>query len=222
MCKSTKNPRADTRLLSSLKSITPSYAVHSTVLGCARFQRLYAKRRPPIALSWSSWGGLGGSLGLGGAGHDLNLVGSNAVLAVVHLERYVLQLKGPDLVAESVGIETALWNEGTSALATPAHRHRNERTGDGPGARAGAHLERQARADLLLQDLGDSAVEVGEDLHGQLGIDAVVLDQVIEGVGQSCAYATRCAPWISKVSLELQQPCSKQTRRLYLLRRYSS
>lgn len=53
------------------------------------------------------------------------------------------------------------------------------------------HLERQARPDLFLQDLGNRSVKVRQDLHGQLGIDAVLGDQVIEGVRQGGADAAR-------------------------------
>lgn len=54
----------------------------------------------------------------------------------------------------------------------------------------GIHLERQAGLDLLLQHFGDGAVEVGEDLHGELGIDAVLGDQIVEGVRESGTDAT--------------------------------
>ena len=45
-----------------------------------------------------------------------------------------------------------------------------------------AHLKCQACLDLLLERLGDGLVEVGQDLHGQLGIDALGADQIVEHV----------------------------------------
>lgn len=53
------------------------------------------------------------------------------------------------------------------------------------------HLERQSRADLVLQDLGNRAVEVGQDLHGELGIDVVLRDQVVEGICERTADTAR-------------------------------
>lgn len=51
------------------------------------------------------------------------------------------------------------------------------------------YLERQASLDLLLEDVCDSAIKVGEDLHGQLGVDAVVCNQIIEGIRERSAEA---------------------------------
>lgn len=51
------------------------------------------------------------------------------------------------------------------------------------------HLKGQAGLDLLLKNLRNRAVKVGEDLHGELGIDAMLGDEVIEGICQSGADA---------------------------------
>lgn len=55
------------------------------------------------------------------------------------------------------------------------------------------HLERQPRLDLLLQDLGDSFIEMRKDLHGQLRIDAMLGNQVIESVCQGSPDTTKIA-----------------------------
>ncbi len=47
-----------------------------------------------------------------------------------------------------------------------------------------AHLERQPSLDLVLKRLGDGAIEVGQDLHRQLGIDAVIADEIVQRVSQ--------------------------------------
>jgi len=49
------------------------------------------------------------------------------------------------------------------------------------------HLERQPRLDLLLQRLGNNAIELGEDLHGELGVDALLADQLVQGICQGDA-----------------------------------
>lgn len=51
------------------------------------------------------------------------------------------------------------------------------------------HLERQPCLDLVLKHVCDGSVEVGEDLHGQLRVDARVRDEVIESVCQGGADA---------------------------------
>lgn len=62
-----------------------------------------------------------------------------------------------------------------------------------PLCRAGAtDLECQAGLDLLREDVGDGAVEVGEDLHGQLGLDAALRDEVVQRVCERAAQAAAC------------------------------
>lgn len=56
-----------------------------------------------------------GACGLGGARHNLDLVGLDIVLSIVHLEGYVLELKCPDFITESICVETALRAEYLSA-----------------------------------------------------------------------------------------------------------
>ncbi len=50
------------------------------------------------------------SCGLSSAGDDLDSVSGNKLSAILHLESNVLQLKRPDFIAETVGIEAALQN----------------------------------------------------------------------------------------------------------------
>jgi hypothetical protein len=54
-----------------------------------------------------------------------------------------------------------------------------------------AHLECQAGLDLLLESLGNGLVKVGQDLHGQLRVDALSADQVVEHVHECEADAVR-------------------------------
>jgi hypothetical protein len=44
------------------------------------------------------------------------------------------------------------------------------------------YLKGQPRLHLFGQNLSDTAIKVGENLHGQLRLDAPLADQVIEGV----------------------------------------
>ena len=55
------------------------------------------------------------------------------------------------------------------------------------------YLESQARANLLLQNLRDRSVKVGQDLHRQLRVDAVLRDQVIESVCEGSSHAVTFA-----------------------------
>ncbi len=78
--------------------------------------------------------------------------------------------------------------------------HRNDRYQDGPLSVSFAtalplfpsrayHLERQARLHLLSQHLCDTAIEVRQDLHRELGLDSTLADQVVEGVRERHADA---------------------------------
>lgn len=63
------------------------------------------------------------------------------------------------------------------------------------------YLERQPRLHLLSQHLCDTAIEVRQDLHRELGLDAALADQVIEGVRKRHADAKglcqyRIAKWL--------------------------
>lgn len=79
-----------------------------------------------------------------------------------------------------------------------------------PTAVVYAHLERQSRANLVLQDLGNSAVEVGQDLHGELGIDVVLRDEVIEGICEGAADAADEAKKNALVSKAAILICNKR------------
>jgi hypothetical protein len=46
------------------------------------------------------------------------------------------------------------------------------------------HLEGKPGADFIRQYLGDNPVKCGEDLHGELGLDAAFVDEVVQRVGQ--------------------------------------
>lgn len=50
-----------------------------------------------------------------------------------------------------------------------------------------SHLEVHARFDLLCQNVRGRFVEGGEDFHGELGLDAALVDQFIEGVDEGDA-----------------------------------
>lgn len=55
--------------------------------------------------------------------------------------------------------------------------------------KGGNHLERQARLDLFLEGLSNDAVELRQDLHGELRVDALVPDQFIQRISQGSAEA---------------------------------
>jgi hypothetical protein len=74
-----------------------------------------------------------------------------------------------------------------------------------------AHLERQTGLDLLCEPVRDCFVEVYEDLHGQLGLDSALGDQVVERVCEGTAQTVLRQPVRS-------QPVP-QERMNYLLRR---
>lgn len=47
-----------------------------------------------------------------------------------------------------------------------------------------SHLERHPPGDLLGQSLRYDAIVVGQNLHRQLGLDASLIDEVVQGIGQ--------------------------------------
>lgn len=79
------------------------------------------------------------------------------------------------------------------------------------------HLKSQSSFDLILEHIGDRTVEVGENLHRQLWVDASVRDEIIEGVCQSSAEAIQ-----SSVSQSVVGYSRERFGAMYLLRRYSS
>lgn len=58
------------------------------------------------------------------------------------------------------------------------------------------HLEGKPSADFIRQHLSDNPVKSGEDLHGELGLDATFVDEVVQCVGQRQA-ETRWRRFIS-------------------------
>lgn len=49
------------------------------------------------------------------------------------------------------------------------------------------YLERESGPDLLGQNLGDDLVKGGQDLHGQLRLDAALVDQVVKRIREGQA-----------------------------------
>jgi hypothetical protein len=47
------------------------------------------------------------------------------------------------------------------------------------------HLELKTGLDILLQRLGDGLIKVAQNLHGKLRVDALITDEIIEGIRQS-------------------------------------
>jgi hypothetical protein len=58
----------------------------------------------------------------------------------------------------------------------------------------GADLECEARLDLVGEDIGDGLVEVGENLHGELGLDTALGDEVVERVCEGTAQTAAGQP----------------------------
>lgn len=73
------------------------------------------------------------------------------------------------------------------------------------------HLERQPCLDLICKYVGDRLIEVGEDLHGQLGLDTALGDQVVQRVREGTTQTACCQPACSK--------SFSHERMQYLLRR---
>lgn len=53
--------------------------------------------------------------------------------------------------------------------------------------RQSSDLELEPRLDVLLERFRDGLIEIAQDLHGQLRIDALIADEIVEGIGQSKA-----------------------------------
>lgn len=67
------------------------------------------------------------------------------------------------------------------------------------------HLELQARLDVLLQRLGDGLVEVAQDLHRQLRVDALIADEVVERIRQRKADAAKRVRLVGGVARQREQ-----------------
>ncbi len=105
---------------------------------------------------------------LGVAADDLNFVRLDRT-RVVQLEVDVLDEESPYFVAETVGVQMTLCS--VSELASNPN--------DSP-AWCPMYFETQASLDLVGQYLRDSAVEVGENLHGKLRLNPTFVDKIIE------------------------------------------
>ena len=57
-----------------------------------------------------------------------------------------------------------------------------------------AYLKRQARLDLVGEHVGNCLVEVGQDAHGQLWLDAALGNQRVERVCEGTADAVLVRP----------------------------
>lgn len=118
------------------------------------------------------------------ATYNLDLVGLDHGLAVVHLEGYILDEESPYFVAESVRIEASLQRVRGLTLVTCVMWERKTKG-------LLNHLELKSGLDVLVQAFGDGLIKVSEDLHRQLRIDARATNQVVERIGQRKANATK-------------------------------
>lgn len=143
---------------------------------------------------------------LGVAADDLDLVRDHGRSAILHLERDVLDEESPHLVAEAVGIQGALkFDRKTSHVSlvlygkacasmrqstkSPLPCYDSSTPQCAAREEASPYLKRQPGLDLILQNIRNGSIKVGEDLHGQLRVDAVALDEVIQSVCQGSADA---------------------------------
>jgi hypothetical protein len=129
------------------------------------------------------------------------------LVRVVELEVDVLDDERPDVVAETVGVEVTLRACQYSTFPAAAY----ELPLSYCRMLTCAHLECKPRLDLVCEHIGDRLVEVDEDLHGQLGLDAALGDQIVQRVREGAAQTVCCQPACS-MSLS-------QVRAQYLLRR---
>jgi hypothetical protein len=136
------------------------------------FSNVEAQAKPDSALDFA------GALRV--TADNLDSVGVDLV-RVVELEVDILDNEGPNVVTEAVGIEVALQTKriSTSTLTAGACQ---------------THLERQTGLDLVCEPICDCFVEVYEDLHGELGLDSALGDQVVERVREGTAQTVLCQP----------------------------
>lgn len=85
---------------------------------------------------------------------------------VVELEVDIFDGERPHVVAESVGVKMALATVSEMSAKPP---------------RLG-YLERKPRLDSFRDRFDEGFVEVADDLHGELGLDLVVADEVVQSV----------------------------------------
>lgn len=79
------------------------------------------------------------------------------------------------------------------------------------------HLKSQTSLDLILQHVCDRAIEVGENLHRQLWVDAGIRNEIIESVRQGRPETVQ-----RYISQSVVRYSRVQVGEMYLLRRYSS
>jgi hypothetical protein len=65
------------------------------------------------------------------------------------------------------------------------------------------YLKSQTSADLIRKNFGNNAVKCGENLHGQLRLNATFVDQVIKGVCQRQAKASVGSAPVSNSMVDL-------------------
>lgn len=123
-------------------------------------------------------------------------------VCVIKLKVDILDDEGPNFVAETVGIKMSLQN-GIS------HTHVCAIQAD--TICAATHLERQPRLHLVCKHFCNSLVEVYEDLHRQLGLDAALGDEVVKSVREGTAETTFLSANARRTS--------EQAGQQYLLRR---
>jgi hypothetical protein len=81
-------------------------------------------------------------------------------------------------------------------------------------AQGHAHFECEPCLDLFRQHLGNHAIEIVEDLHGQLRLDAAFVDEIVDSVderltdtGELCQYT---AALVVSLNLQAQQLVADQ------------
>lgn len=117
-------------------------------------------------------------------------------VGIVKLEVDVFDDECPDFVAEPVGIEMSLESSASVSQA--------------PMLKAlPTHLERQSSLDLFRKHFRNRLVEVCENLHGELGLNPALGDEVVECVREGPTYTTFC---------QSRSPSHGECKR-YLLRR---
>jgi hypothetical protein len=89
------------------------------------------------------------------------------VLVRIEFEVDVFDDEGPYVVAESVGVEVALFSRQCYSSSLSEHASR-------------AYLEAQSRLDLVIQDFCDDSVKVLQHLDCNLWLDAAVGDKCVE------------------------------------------
>lgn len=112
--------------------------------------------------------------------HDLDFVRMDT--RIVHLKRHVLDQKGPYFIAEAVGVEMSLYHLSSVPLTLSL-----------PSPSSHPYLERHPRLHLVLQHLCNAAIEVAQDLHRKLRLDAALSDQLVEGIHQSPPDTTKAS-----------------------------